>query len=192
MDLVLVEWNINVNINYNCKYEDVIENNLPGLNIYLDVVGKKRKTQRKGAVVNVNAKYLTTIIAGIKFHEFPNPLLIFPQRNAQVEMRQKISTGVTHQKLHFEEVISLKPHEDNPVSEDVTYTLCAVVVYTASSAPHYKVYCKNTTELYLFDDGDTTEKHGGIALMNQKENLFNKVSSLVDVKDKEARMKKSA
>jgi hypothetical protein len=86
--LVLVEWNLNVVINYNCKYEDVMgENNLPGLNIYLDVVGKKPKTRGKGAIVDVNAKYLTTIIAGIKFHEFPHLLLIYPQRNAQVEMR---------------------------------------------------------------------------------------------------------
>jgi hypothetical protein len=65
----------------------------------------------------------------------------------------------------------------------VTYTLCAVVVYMASPAPHYKVHCKNTTEWYPFDDGDTTEKPGGIALINQEDKLFDKVSSLVYVKD---------
>jgi hypothetical protein len=82
----------------------------------------------------------------------------------------KKTTRASHQELHFEEVITLKPHADNTDQQEVSYTFIAFTVFSKSHGRgHYKVYCKKgDTEWYLFDDDKTTKKRGEIALIIQK------------------------
>jgi hypothetical protein len=86
--------------------------------IYLDPMVKKPITCGKGAGINVQAKSLTTNFADMTFCNYPQLLLIFPERRTQVETMGKKSTWASHQELHFKEVITLKPHADNTDQQD--------------------------------------------------------------------------
>ncbi len=139
----------------------------------LDPVVKKPITHGKCAGVNVQAKSLTTYFADMTFCNYPQLLLIFPERQTQVETMGKKSTQASHQELPFKEVITLKPHADNTDQQEVSYTLIAFTVFSESCGRgHYKVYCKKgDTEWYLFDDDKTAKKRGEITLINTKENI---------------------
>ncbi len=58
----------------------------------LDPMVKKPITHGKGARINVQAKSLTTYFADMIFCNFPQLLLIFPERQTQVETMGKKST----------------------------------------------------------------------------------------------------
>ncbi len=109
----------------------------------LDPVVKKSITRGKGAGVNVQAKSLTTYFADMIFCNYPQLLLIFPERQTQVETKGEKSTRASHQELRFKEVITLKPRADNTDQKEVSYTLIAFTVFSESCGHgHYKVYCK--------------------------------------------------
>ncbi len=121
MNLILKESSNNVKFNYFCKYckmnpskgGDVVQTDEGIVQFYLDSMVKKPITCGKGASVNVQAKSLTTYFADMTFCNYPQLLLIFPECQTQVETMGKKSTQASHQELHFEEVITLKPHADN-------------------------------------------------------------------------------
>jgi ubiquitin C-terminal hydrolase len=179
--LILKESSNNVKFNYFCKYcktnpskgGDVIQTDEGIVQFSLDPVVKKPITHGKCAGVNVQAKSLTTYFADMTFCNYPQLLLIFPERQTQVETMGKKSTQASHQELPFKEVITLKPHADNTDQQEVSYTLIAFTVFSESCGRgHYKVYCKKgDTEWYLFDDDKTAKKRGEITLINTKENI---------------------
>jgi hypothetical protein len=152
-------------------------------------------TRRKGAGVNVQAKSLTTYLSGMRFCNYPQLLLIFPERQTQVEMMGEKTTQASHRALLFEEVLILKPHAENTDQQVVEYTLIAFTVFSESHGRgHYKAYCKKGDKggWYLFDDEKITKKHGDIAKITSKGIIGTQVTSLYYLKNEEAMMKKSA
>ncbi len=108
---------------------------------YLDPVVKKPIICGKGAGINVPVKSLTTYFADMTYCNYPQLLLIFPERQTQVETMGKKSTQASHQELHFENIITLKPHADNTDQQEVSYTLIVFTVFSESCGRgHYKVY----------------------------------------------------
>jgi hypothetical protein len=200
LDLLLKELRNNVSFNYGCKHfkmnpseggmvEDVMVESIEGgiVQFALDPVFKKAKTHRKGASVNVQTKSLQMYIADLTFSVFPHLLLVNPicqiQMETKVPKRQTVpTTQISHQGLHFNEAITLKPHVDNPDQQEVPYTLIVFTVFS-EDPDHYRVYCKGETEWYLFNDDNTIKKPGDIALRYGEENILTQVTSLYYVKD---------
>ena len=100
LNLILKESSNNVKFNYFCKYcktnpskgGDVVQTDEGIVQFYLDPVVKKPITRGKGAGVNVQAKSLTMYFADMTFCNYPQLLLIFPERQTQVETMGKKST----------------------------------------------------------------------------------------------------
>ena len=198
-DLILKESNNNVKFNYSCKYcpsegGDVVETNEGIVQFSVDPMPEQPITRGKGASRNVHPKSLTTYLSGMRFCNFPQLLLIFPERQTQVEMMEKKTTQAIHRALLFEEVLILKPHAENTDQKEVQYTLIAFTVFSESHGRgHYKAYCKKGyTEWYLFNDEKITKKRGNIAMITTKENIVTQVTSFYYLKNEEATMKKSA
>jgi hypothetical protein len=128
------------------------------------------------------------------FCNYPQLLLISPERQTQVETMGEKTTQASHQELLFEEVLTLKPHADNTDQQDVSYTLIAFTVFSESHGRgHYKAYCKKGyTEWYLFNDEKITKKRGGFGMISTKENIVTQVTSRYYIKNEEATMKKYA
>jgi len=83
-----------------------------------------------GAGVNVQAKSLKMYFSEMRFCNYPQLLLISPERQTQVETMGGKTTQASHQELHFEEVLILKPRADNTGQHDVSYTLIAFTVFS--------------------------------------------------------------
>ena len=199
MDLILKESSNDVKFNYSCKYSpseggDVVETNEGIVQFSLDPMPKQRITRGIGAGVNVQAKSLKMYFSEMRFCNYPQLLLISPERQTQVEMMGGETTQASHQELHFEEVLILKPHADNTYQEEVSYTIIAFTVFSERhGCGRYKAYCKNgNTEWYLFNDQNITKKRGDFAMITTKEKIVTQVTSLYYLKNEEATMKKSA
>ena len=201
LDLILKEWNNNDKINYSCKYcpsegADVVETNEGIVQFPLDPMPQQRITRGKGAGVNFQAKNLTMYLSEMRFCNYPQLLLICPQRQTSVELMGEKTTQANHRALLFEEVLILRPHAGNT---DQAYTLIAFTVFSEiNGCAHYKAYCKkekgDTGGWYLFDDEKIIHKrkHVDFATMISKENIGNQVTSLYYLKNEEATMKESA
>jgi hypothetical protein len=199
LDLILNEWNNKDNSNYSCKYRpsegaDVVETNEDIVQFLLDPMPQQRITRGKGAGVNVRAKNLTEYLSEMRFCNYPQLLLICPQRQTSVELMGEKTTQANHRALLFEEVLILRPHAGNT---DQAYTLIAFTVFSEiNECAHYKAYCKkekgDTGGWYLFDDEKITKKSFDFATMTTKGNIGNQVSSLYYLKNEEAMMKESA
>jgi hypothetical protein len=170
LNLLLKESSNNVHFNYVCKYFNGMVQSVEGgiVQFPLDLVLRRKKTRGKDADVQDPIKSLKKYIADMSFSNFPSLLLVNPSRQVQNETkaqkRQKgTTTQVTLQELIFEEAITLKPHPVNPDGQDAPYTLVAFTVFSEDPY-HYRVYCKGPTGWYLFDDDNTTEMPGEIAL----------------------------
>jgi hypothetical protein len=189
--LILKESNNNVKFYYSCKYSpsegaDVVQTNEGIVQFALDPMPKQPITRRKGAGVNVQAKSLTTYLSGMRFCNYPQLLLIFPELQTQVEMMEKKTTQASHRALLFEEVLILKPHAENTDQQVVEYTLIAFSVFSESHGRgHYKAYCKKGDKggWYLFDDEKITKKHGDIAKITSKGIIGTQVTSLYYLKN---------
>jgi ubiquitin C-terminal hydrolase len=129
---------------------------------------EQRITCGKGAGVNVQGKNLTVYLSEMRFCNYPQLLLIFPQRQTQVELMGEKTTQASHRALLFEEVLILKPHAGNT---DQEYTLIAFTVFSEScKRGHYKAYCKNGyKKWYLFNDEMITNKRVDFATFTTKE-----------------------
>jgi len=186
LDLILKECNNNDKFNYSCKYcpsegADVNETNEGIVQFPLDPMPEQRITRGKGAGVNVQAKNLTVYLSQMRFCNYPQLLLIFPQRQTQVELMGEKTALASHQALLFEEVLILKPHAGNT---DQEYTLIAFTVFSESCERGlYKAYCKNGyKKWYLFDDEKITKKSFDFATMATKGNIGNQVTLLLSQK----------
>jgi hypothetical protein len=162
----------------------------------MKVLSNFRITRGKGAGVNAQAKNLTMYLSEMRFCNYPQLLLICPQRQTSVELMGEKTTQANHRALLFEEVLILRPHAGNT---DQAYTLIAFTVFSESNGRgHYKAYCKkekgDTGGWYLFDDEKIIHKrkHVDFATMISKENIGNQVTSLYYLKNEEATMKESA
>ena len=200
MDLILTESSNDVKFNYSCKYSpseggDVVETNEGIVQFALDPMPKQQTiTRGKGARVNVDAKSLTSYLSEMTFCNYPQLLLIFPERQTQVEMMGKKTTQASHRALLFEEELILKPHADNTDQEYMSYTLIAFTVFSESHGRgHYKAYCKkeDTSDWYLFDDEKITKKRGDVETLTTKGNIGTQVTSLYYLKNEEATITKS-
>ena len=172
----------------------MVETNEGIVQFALDPMPKQPITRGKGARVNVHAKSLTSYLSEMRFCNYPQLLLIFPERQTQVEMMGKKTTQASHRALHFEEELILKPHADNTDQEYMSYTLIAFTVFSESHGRgHYKAYCKkeDTGDWYLFDDEKITKKRGDVKTLTTKGNIGTQVTSLYYLKNEEATMKKS-
>jgi hypothetical protein len=172
----------NINFNYFCNYEgggiDDFQQGI--LQFSLDLVVKQAKhCGGKGVVGNVQAKSLSTYIADLRFKNFPQLLIVNPQRQTQSEQ----STHASFQELHFNKVIT-------PDQQEVSYTLIAFTLFSEKRCGrgHFTVYCKKgDTVWYLFDDDRTTRKGKNIAMKYNTENILARVTSLYYLKNEEAR-----
>jgi hypothetical protein len=199
LDLILKESSNDVKFNYSCKYcpskgGDVVQTNEGIVQFYLDTMPTQPITRGKGAGVNVHAKRLKMYISEMKNFNYPQLLLIFPERQTQVEEMGEKTTQASHRALLFEEVLILKPHAENTDQKEVQYTLIAFTVFSENRGRgHYKAYCKKgDTEWYLFDDEKTTKKRCDFATFTTKDNIVTQVTSLYYLKNVEATMKESA
>jgi hypothetical protein len=184
LDLILKESESrpNINFNYFCNYEgggiDDFQQGI--LQFSLDLVVKQAKhCGGKGVVGNVQAKSLSTYIADLRFKNFPQLLIVNPQRQTQSEQ----STHASFQELHFNKVIT-------PDQQEVSYTLIAFTLFSEKRCGrgHFTVYCKKgDTVWYLFDDDRTTRKGKNIAMKYNTENILARVTSLYYLKNEEAR-----
>jgi len=91
LDLILKESNNHVKFNYSCKYcpsngDDVVETNEGIVQFSLDPMPKQRITRGKGAGINVQAKSLKMYLSEMRCCNYPQLLLISPERQTQVEM----------------------------------------------------------------------------------------------------------
>jgi len=199
--LILKEWNNNDKFNYFCEYcplegGDVVETNEGIVQFPLDPMPEQRITRGKGAGVNVQAKNLTMYLSEMRFCNYPQLLLIFPQRQTSVELMGEKTTQANHRALLFEEVLILRPRAGNT---EQAYTLIEFTVFSDSNGrAHYKAYCKkekgDTGGWYLFNDENVTHKrkHVDFAMMTSKGNIGNQVTALYYLKNEEATMKESA
>ncbi len=151
----------------------MVETNEGIVQFTLDPMPEQQITRGKGAGVNVQAKNLTVYLSEMRFCNYPQLLLIFPQRQAQVEWMGEETTQASHQALLFEEVLILKPHAGNT---DQEYILIAFTVFSESHwRGHYKAYCKkekgDTCGWYLFDDEKITQKRVDFATMTTNGNI---------------------
>ena len=181
---MLKEWNNNDNFNYSCEYcpsegADVVETNEGIVQFPLDPMPQQRITRGKGAGVNFQAKNLTMYLSEMRFCNYPQLLLICPQRQTSVELMGEKTTQANHRALLFEEVLILKPNAGNT---DQAYTLIAFTVFSEiKGCAHYKAYCKkekgDTGGWYLFDDDKVIEKRKNVdfATMTSKGNIGNKL-----------------
>ncbi len=101
MDLILKEWNNNDKFNNSCKYcpskgADVNETHEGIVQFHLDPMPEQRITRGKGAGVNVQAKNLTMYLSEMRFCNYPQLLLIFPQRQTSVELMGELTTQANH------------------------------------------------------------------------------------------------
>ena len=101
MDLILTESSNDVKINYSCKYSpseggDKVETNEGIVQFSLDAMPKQPITRGKGASINVHPKSLTMYLSEMRFCNNPQLLLIFPERQTQVEMMGKKTTQASH------------------------------------------------------------------------------------------------
>ena len=195
MDLILKESESrpNVKFKYFCNYEGggIYDFGQGIFQFPLDPAVKSSKPstsiEGKGAVGNVKPKSLSQYMRDSRFKNFPQLLIVNPQR--QTSWKQH--THASYQELHFEEDITLKPHADNIDQEDASYTLIAFSLFDEKKGGqgHYTVYCKNGNKVwYLFDDDKTTKKGPNIEGKHQgKEKLFARVTSLYYLKNEEAR-----
>ncbi len=191
MNLILkeLESRPNVNFNYFCNYEGGgIDDFWEGIvQLFFDPAVKQAKHRGgKGAVGNVQAKSLSTFMADLRFKNFPQLLIVNPQRQTQSEQ----STHASFQELHFVEVITLKPHADNPDQQEVSYTLIAFTLFSEKrrGQGHFTVYCKKGDKVwYLFDDDRITRKGENIAMKHKTEKILARVTSLYYLKNEEAR-----
>ena len=174
----------------------MVETNEGIVQFPLDPMPKQRITRGKGAGVNFEAKNLTMYLSEMRFCNYPQLLLIYPQRQTSVELMGEKTTQANHRALLFEEVIILKPNAGNT---DQAYTLIAFTVFSEiNGCAHYKAYCKkekgDTGGWYLFDDDKVIEKRKNVdfATMTSKGNIGNQVTSLYYLKNEEAMMKESA
>ena len=146
LDLILKESSNDVSFNYSCTYcpsegGDVVETNEGIVQFSLDPMPKQPITRGKGAGVNVQAKSLTMYLSEMTFCNYPQLLLIFPERQTQVDTMGEKTTQASHQALLFEGVLILKPHAENTDQQAVEYTLIAFTVFSESHGlEHYKAY----------------------------------------------------
>jgi hypothetical protein len=197
--LILKESNNNVKFNYSCKYcpsegGDVVETNEGIVQFSVDPMPEQPITRGKGASRNVHPKSLTTYLSGMRFCNFPQLLLIFSERQTQVEMMEKKTTQAIHRALLFEEVLILKPHAENTDQKEVQYTLIAFTVFSESHGRgHYKAYCKKDDigGWCLCDDEKITKKRFDFAMMTTKGNIVDQVTLLYYLKNEEESVEKA-
>ena len=67
----------------------MVETNEGIVQFSLDPMSKQPITRGKGARVNVHPKSLTSYLSEMTFCNYPQLLLIFPERQTQVEMMKK-------------------------------------------------------------------------------------------------------
>jgi len=95
LDLIPKELSNDVKFNYSCTYcpskgGDVVQTNKGIVQFTLDPMPKQQTTTRgKGARLNVHPKSLTNYLSEMTFCNYSQLLLIFPQRQTQVEMMGK-------------------------------------------------------------------------------------------------------
>ena len=173
----------------------MVETNEGIVQFSLDPMPKQPNTRGKGAGVNFHAKSLKMYLSEMTFCNYPQLLLMYPERQTQVETMGEKTTQASHQELLFEEVLILKPHADNTDQQEVSYTLIAFTVFSESHGRgHYKAYCKKgyTGDWYLFNDEKITKKRGDIATISKRENIYTQVTLLYYLKKEEATMNKYA
>ena len=195
MDLILkeLESRPNVKFKYFCNYEGGgIDDFGQGIFQFpLDPAVKSSKPstsiEGKGAVGNVKPKSLSQYMRDSRFKNFPQLLIVNPQRQTSWKQR----THASYQELHFDENITLKPHADNLDQQEASYTLIAFSLFDEKKGGqgHYTVYCKNGNKVwYLFNDEYKTYKGPNIEAKYQgREKLFARVTSLYYLKNEEAR-----
>ena len=172
----------------------MVETNEGIVQFCLDPMPNQPFTRGKGAGRNVNPKNLTMYLSEMTFCNYPQLLLIFPQRQTQVEMMGKKTTQASHRALLFEEVLILYPHDENTDQHPVEYTLIAFTVFSEKGGRgHYQAYCKKgDTEWYLCNDDKITKKRGDFATMTTTGSIGTQVTSLYYLRKEEATINKYA
>ena len=74
----------------------MVETNEGIVQFPLDPMPEQRITRGKGAGVNVQAKNLTMYLSEMRFCNYPQLLLIFPQRQTSVELMGEKTTQASH------------------------------------------------------------------------------------------------